>query len=62
MAALYRAFGAGSRLPPAVHGALARLHDLGDLDEQGVKLDAQLAREAVEEAEQWVKRVAELPE
>ncbi len=61
VAALYRAFGAGSRLPPAVHGVLARLHDLGDLEEQGVKLDLGLAREAITEAEQWVERIAELP-
>jgi hypothetical protein len=52
--------GAKGKLPPALHGTLARLHDLAALDEQGVHLDATLARDAVDEATRWVHRIEEM--
>jgi superfamily II DNA or RNA helicase len=60
VAALFRVLGAKGKLPPALHGTLARLHDLAALDEQGVHLDAALARDAVDEATRWVQRIEEM--
>jgi superfamily II DNA or RNA helicase len=60
VAALFRVLGAKGKLPPALHGTLARLHDLAALDEQGVHLDATLARDAVDEATRWVHRIEEM--
>jgi hypothetical protein len=60
VAALFRHLVPTGRLPTAAHTALARLHDLAQLDESGVAVDTALAREAVDEARGWVERLCPL--
>ncbi|MCS6901507.1 MAG: SNF2-related protein [Myxococcales bacterium] len=60
VAALFRVLGPKGKLPPALHGTLARLHDLAALDDQGIHLDAAQARDAMEEATQWIQRIEEM--
>ena len=57
VAAIYRDLVPAGRLPLAVPGALARLHDLTTLETHGVTMDPALAREAVAEAESWINRL-----
>jgi hypothetical protein len=58
VAVLYRDLLPNGKVPPAAHTTLARLHDLLSLDEHGVAIDQELARQAVEEAATWVERLA----
>ena len=60
IAAIYRELVPAGRAPPALHGALARLSDLTQLEAHGVAVDAALASEAVTEARSWVTRLGEL--
>ena len=57
VALLYKELLPSGRLPPSAPGVLARLHDLTALEEHGVEVDAVLARQVVEEASEWVKRL-----
>jgi superfamily II DNA or RNA helicase len=58
VAAVYRELLPKGRLAPAAPAVLARLHDLTSLEEHGVEVDPDLARDAVAEAEGWVERLA----
>lgn len=58
VAAVYRELIPSGRVPLAVPGTLARLHDLTMLEHHGVEPDPRLARSCVEEAESWVGRLA----
>jgi hypothetical protein len=57
VAAIYRDLMPAGRLPPAAHATLARLHDLLSLDAQGVEVERELARWALDEAAAWVERL-----
>jgi hypothetical protein len=58
VAFLYRELVPQGRVPAAVPGVLARLHDLTLLEGYGVEVDVSLARCAVDEANEWVCRLA----
>lgn len=58
VAAVFKELIPSGRLPLAVPGALARLHDLTMLDQHGVELEWTLAKTCVEEADSWVERLA----
>jgi hypothetical protein len=60
VAALFRVLGAKGKLPPALHGTLARLHDLAALDDQGVHLEAGVARDALQETTRWLERIEDM--
>jgi len=57
LALLFRDLLPTGRLPPAAHGALARLHDLATLESLGIDVDPDMAADAVAEAAQWVERL-----
>ena len=57
VARLYRDLLPSGRLPSAVPGVLARLHDLTALEAHDVEVDAKLAEEVLGEAEHWVQRL-----
>ena len=56
VAALYRDLVPAGKLPMAVPGVLARLHDLGSLERMGVAVDPGLAKEVLDEVSAWVVR------
>lgn len=58
VAAVYRELLPAGRLPASAPSTLARLHDLTTLEAEGVDVPADLARDAVGEAETWVARLA----
>jgi PHD/YefM family antitoxin component YafN of YafNO toxin-antitoxin module len=57
VAAMYRDLLPSGRLPLAVPGVLARLHDLDALERFGVPVDPGLAREVLSEVLGWVARI-----
>jgi hypothetical protein len=57
VAGIYGQLLPSGRLPAGAHGALARLHDLTLLEAHGVEIEAELARSAVNEADEWVRRI-----
>jgi superfamily II DNA or RNA helicase len=58
VAGIYGELLPSGRLPHGAHGALARLHDLTLLEAHGVEVNPELARAAVDEAGEWLVRVA----
>ncbi|HWL85228.1 MAG TPA: DEAD/DEAH box helicase [Polyangiaceae bacterium] len=58
VAAIYRDLLPRGRLPPSAHLTLAKLHDLTALEAHGVPVDESLATQAVQEASEWVQRLA----
>ncbi|WP_394834807.1 DEAD/DEAH box helicase [Pendulispora rubella] len=58
VAAIYRDLLPRGRLPPSAHLTLAKLHDLTALEAHGVPVDESLATQAVQEASEWVERLA----
>lgn len=58
VAAIYRDLLPSGRISPAAHVALARIHDLTQLELAGVEVDAAIADTAVREAEEWLGRMA----
>jgi superfamily II DNA or RNA helicase/uncharacterized protein (UPF0332 family) len=56
---LYKELIPSGRLPSTAPGVLARLHDLTMLQQHGVDVDEQLARQVVGEAEEWVNRLGQ---
>jgi hypothetical protein len=61
VAAIFRELMPRGQLPAAAHAALARLHDLTTLDAHGVSVSPVLAQSAVQEAADWVERIAAEP-
>jgi superfamily II DNA or RNA helicase len=59
VAAVYKELIPTGRLPMAAHATLATLHDLASLDAHGIEVDAGLAQRAVDDAAEWVRRLAE---
>ena len=59
VAAVYKELIPTGRLPMAAHATLATLHDLASLDAHGIEVDAGLALRAVDDASEWVRRLAE---
>jgi hypothetical protein len=57
VASIYRDLVPKGLLAHAAPGVLARLHDLTALESAGVEVDAELARGAVADAEEWVTRL-----
>lgn len=58
VAAIYRDLLPSGSLPIGAHTTLATLRDLTLLEDHGVELEEQMARQAVEEARKWVERLA----
>ena len=61
VAAIYRDLLPRGRLSPSAHMTLAKLHDLTALEAHGVPVDDSLATQAVQEASEWVERLAAPP-
>ncbi len=59
VAAVYRELVPAGRAPAALHGALARLYDLSQLEAHGVLVEHALATDEVAEAEAWISRLDE---
>ena len=57
VAAIYRELLPSGSLPVAAHTTLAMLRDLTSLEDHGVELEEQMARQAVEDARKWVDRL-----
>jgi len=57
VAAVYRELLPTGRLAASAPAALARLHDLTSIDNEGVEVPEDLAREAVKEAGGWITRL-----
>ncbi|MCU0522608.1 MAG: DEAD/DEAH box helicase [Anaerolineae bacterium] len=57
VAAVYRELLPAGRLAASAPAALARLHDLMSIEDEGIEVDRTLASEAVDEAESWVARL-----
>jgi superfamily II DNA or RNA helicase len=58
VALVYRDLLPSGKVHASVPAALARLHDLSTLEQLGVPVDPELARDAVAEAEGWVGQIA----
>lgn len=58
VAAMYRELLPSGKLPMGAHAAIATLRDLTSLEDQGVELEEALAKQAVQEARQWVTRLS----
>ena len=58
VAAIYRELLPSGRLPCAAHGVLARVRDLMSLEQHGVQVDEETARQAVADAREWIDRLA----
>jgi len=58
VAAIYRELLPSGSLPIGAHTALAMLRDLTVLEDHGVELEEQMARQAVEDARKWVERLS----
>jgi superfamily II DNA or RNA helicase/uncharacterized protein (UPF0332 family) len=61
VAAIYRELVPAGRIPPSFHAALARLHDLAQLESHGIQVDHGMAAEVVAEAAQWMERLENEP-
>jgi hypothetical protein len=56
IAAVYGELLPSGAIPSTLPGALARIHDLCSLEEQGLSVDPDIAASAVEDARAWLER------